>query len=186
MSFPLALVMAAQEELNWWNSKGCTEAQSPCAGRVGQYWKNLGIIMDGTNPTPWSAAFICHCMRQAGMPDMEFPYSAAHAAYIRWAIVNQTQGKPHKTYYGRRINEYAPKPGDLIATWRQKKVTYGSIPNGHFSSHCDIVVDLTATHAIAIGGNVSDRVKTVRYPLASSGKLQASNKLIAVLECRKP
>jgi hypothetical protein len=165
----------------------------PGSKRVATYWQGgVGdMSRNGCHAVAWSAAFICWNLREAGMALTEFPFSAGHHAYIRWAINNTKENKPGKAYYGRRIGEYKPKPGDLIAQWRKEKrsdpdpnITFDRQPDDFYASHCDIVVEATAQSISTIGGNVGDRVGKTDFP-ASGGILLPKKSLICVLELRR-
>jgi hypothetical protein len=204
MAFAQDLVTHANAELTLWTEEEWVECvlptkknpkpKNPGSKRVAEYWKNgLGIDkLNGCNTDqPWSAAFICWCMRQAGMALTDFPFASGHHAYIRWAVNNTKNAKIGKSYYGRRLDEYAPRPGDLIAQWRKPKksspdpkITFDEQPDAFYASHCDIVVAVIETAVIAVGGNVGNRVKTTTFP-TTDGLLDAKKELICVLECRK-
>lgn len=206
MAFPDDLVKAALDELAFWTDgnfrecvPGASPSQQPGSKRVARYWKEgLGnnfldgcAKVNGTRP-PWSAAFICFCMRQADMPLIEFPFSAAHHTYIRWAVHNTKQNKANKTFYGRRVHQHHPKPGDLVAQWRKSKssdpdpnISFDVQPDDFYPSHCDIVVEVSATKIVTVGGNVGNRVKKTTF-LAQGGILAPKKELICVMECLKP
>lgn len=194
MAFADQLVAKAQAELEFWKNGGlveCSADKPQGSHRVRRYWQDGLHIMnlDGCDTdTPWSAAFICFCMQAAGMPLSEFPFSASHQAYIRWAVNNAKGNKPNKTFYGRRRTERAPQPGDLIAQWRtpasSPPPSFNNMPEGFFASHCDIVVEANDHEVIAVGGNVSQRVKTTRFP-AQNGILASFPSFICVMECAK-
>ncbi len=203
MAFSETLVQIALTELTFWtngNHRECLKTlpendsrKHVGEKRVARYWKEgLGVNgLNGCSTQAWSAAFICWCIRQAGMSLPEFPFSPGHHAYIRWAINNTKLNKPDKTYYGRRFAEYAPKPGDLIAQWRKTRssapdpnITFDVQPDDFYPSHCDIVVAVSATAIETVGGNVSQRVKKTIFP-AQNGILLPKKELICVLEGRK-
>jgi hypothetical protein len=172
---------------------GVVAARQTGSKRVERYWKEgLGINnLTGCKDVAWSAAFICWCMRQAGMPLADFAYNSGHHAYIRWAINNTKQNKADKTYYGRRPSEYKPKPGDLVAHWRKVKrtapdpnISFDLQPNDFYPSHCDIVVEVSSTAVVVVGGNVSQRVKKNTLP-ARGGIISPLKDLICVMECSK-
>lgn len=194
MAFSDSLTTAALAELQWWTDGGHTECSSTKpqgSKRVERYWKE-GLHLNGLTGCninqAWSAAFICFCMRQAGMIEGEFPFGSGHHTYIRWAIANTKSNKPNKTYYGRRFAEYQPKPGDLIAQWRTPAPTprpsFDNQPSDFYPSHCDIVVSVSDTVVEAVGGNVSNRVKTTTFP-AQHGLVVPFERGICILECRK-
>lgn len=200
MPFADELVRAALGELKFWtdgNLRECVAGVRPerqiGSKRVERYWlEGLGVRnLTGCKDVAWSAAFICWCMRQAGMPLADFPYNSGHHAYIRWSINNTKMSKPDKTYYGRRASEYRPKPGDLVAHWRKVKrtapdpnISFDVQPNDFYPSHCDIVVEASSTAVVIVGGNLSQRVRTTRLA-ASGGILSPKKDLICVMECKK-
>ncbi len=188
--FPRRLIAIAVRERKEWQENALHECSSDRRGSkaVAEYWAT-GLRRTDTDGCDrdvfWSAAFICYCMREAGMPDTEFPYSEAHHRYIRWAIQNTLHNKPNKTYYGRKVDSHRPKPGDLIAAWRSDHpVQFDSVPDGFFPSHTDIVVAVSDNAITTIGGNVDQRVMTKSWP-ANDGLLLPNRTLICVMECRK-
>lgn len=198
MTFATTLVSSAREQLEQWKLGAWTECGEGVAGangskRVATYWlEGLGINgLNGCVDQAWSAAFICWCMRKAGMALGEFPFSAGHHTYIRWAINNAKQDKPGKSYYGRRIDVRQPRPGDLIAQWRKAKktspdpnITFDAQPDDFYPAHCDIVVEAGSEAILAIGGNVSNKVTLTRFT-AIGGVLVPKKELICVMECAK-
>lgn len=201
MPFQSTLVNIANGELTFWTEGKLFECVSePTSTKkdgskvIRKYWvEGLGINnLTGCSNVAWSAAFICFCMRKAGMPLTEFQFSAGHHAYIRASINNTKLNKPNKAYYGRRLAEYKPKPGDLIAQWRKPSssapdpnITFDNQPDDFYASHCDIVVSASDTEIVTVGGNVGNRVKKTIFP-AINGLLAPKKELICVLECRKP
>lgn len=197
------IVSIAQNELAKWKAQSLVEcirdphthepigesALQAGSAVVAQYWSD-GVgdhHRNGCTKVAWSAAFICWCLRQAGVRIEEFPFSAAHHSYIRWAIRNELQAKAGKLYYGMRPEEYSPKPGDIIAQWRKEKVsdpdpniTYDVQPDAFYSSHCDIVTHVSADVVTTIGGNLSDRVKDSRFA-ATNSILKPKKEFICIL-----
>lgn len=194
MAFADTLKGVALEQLQWWEAGDhieCSSSKPQGSKRVEKYWQE-GLDINGLTgcsiSQAWSAAFICYCLRQAGMPLVEFPFAAGHHTYIRWAINNTKQSKPNKTYYGRKLAEYKPKPGDLIAQWRSPaptpKPSFDNQPDGFYPSHCDIVVAVSATVIETVGGNVSNRVRRSTFA-ATNGLLNPFASAICVMECKK-
>jgi hypothetical protein len=204
MSIAQLLVNAAKSELADWKAGQLVEcvkdpetkkpinnpAAQPGSKKVAKYWRDgLGDHQrNGCTDVAWSAAFICWCLRQAGVPLDRFPFSAGHHTYIRWAINNSKADKAGKLYYGMRIAEYQPKPGDLVAQWRKAKpggpdpnISYDHQPDDFYPSHCDIVVDVQPNRITLIGGNLSNRVKESRL-LAQDRILEPKKELVAVLK----
>lgn len=193
----------AKAELKQWSTGGWTEcvkhaatnkpiggsANQPGSMRVATYWREgLGDTQrNGCIDVAWSAAFICWCLRQASVPLDRFPFSAGHHAYIRWAISNTKLNKKNKLFYGERVEQYAPQPGDIIAQWRKAKptdpdpsISYDDQPDQFYSSHCDIVVSSTSDRITCIGGNLDNKVKQVTFS-ANGGILKPKKSFIAVL-----
>ena len=108
---------------------------------------------------PWSAVFISWVMRTAGAGDM-FTYSRAHKSYIAAAKRNRESGNANNPFWAFRIDELAPKVGDLVCTARANSgATYDNIDEiGMKSTHCDVVVDIEPHRLTVVGGNVSQRV----------------------------
>ena len=161
----------------------------PGSDRVAKYWREgVGDLQrNGCSAVAWSAAFICWTLRQAGVKLDEFPFSAGHHTYIRWAITNSKQSKAGKLYYGMRVAEYRPQPGDVIAQWRKAKetdpdpdISFDNQPDDFYASHCDIVTKASADKIVAVGGNVSDRVKESSFG-AVDGILKPKKALICIL-----
>lgn len=198
---PLPDVVMA--ELAIWKSKQLVECvRSPSTGkpltasgsqpgsdRVTGYWRDgLGELhKNGCSPSAWSAAFICWSLRQAGVELDEFPFSAGHHTYIRWAIKNSKADKQEKLFYGMRLAEYPPQPGDMIAQWRKEKtgdpdpdISFDKQPDTFYASHCDIVTSVSPSKVVAVGGNVSDRVKESSFE-AVDGLLKPKKALICIL-----
>src|SRR6185312_7910289 len=71
----------------------------------------------------WSAAFISYIMRIDGAGP-KFPYAISHSVYINAA----REGGYAIT--ARRLEEYAPVPGDLVCEGRGRagRLTYDSLP----------------------------------------------------------
>ena len=152
---------------------GGKEDKAPYAARVGVYWRGLGRNdLDGKDTDwPWSAAFISHIMREAGAGS-DFPYSAGHATYINHAIKAHLTHKANAAIVGRRINDYAPRVGDLIGCGRagSADLTYDTA-KGWYTSHCDVVVDVRPGEVDVIGGNVENSVTKRTFGTDAQGHL---------------
>lgn len=141
--------------------------------RVGDYWKQgVNRNLDGRDRgTPWSAAFISWVMRKAGAGN-QFKYSSLHADYIRDAIQKRKINDKNAAFKGYKVEEYAPKVGDLVCQSRGKdawRVGYDTTRS--YSSHCDLVVSTKPGQIDVIGGNVSDSVGRKTYKTDATGKL---------------
>lgn len=208
MSLTASLVDTVQTELAGWKAQKLVECvRDPVTKKplgdpknqagsieVAKYWREgVGDLQrNGCSDVPWSAAFICWCLRKAGVKLEDFPFNASHQTYIRWAIKNAKLEKAGKLYYGVRADSYQPRPGDIIAQWRKAKptdpdpgITFDNQPDEFYSSHCDIVVDATASKITAVGGNVSDRVKDSVFG-AAGGVLSPKKELICVMRLAAP
>lgn len=165
------------------------------ANRVNVYWRSVGKPrLDGYDcKQPWSAAFISWVMQTAGLSDSEFPSSDAHWNYIRYFAGNHQAASaftPHK------INDYSPRPGDLICATRGNSgfipvydaMDTGSVLMGHTKLHCDIVMDVRGSQIDALGGNVRNSVSKSTISTGSNGRLKPSERRpwFVVLENRLP
>lgn len=198
-----ALVDVVQSEMKLWQSEQLVEClRNPATGKpagnpskqagavaVSRYWREgLGDTQrNGCSEVAWSAAFICWSLRQVGIRLDQFPFNAGHHTYIRWAINNTKQNKIAKLYYGMRIDEYQPRPGDMIAQWRKARkddpdpqISFDLQPDDFYAAHCDLVTKVSPTTIVAVGGNVSDRVKSSSFG-AEDGLLKPKKTLICIL-----
>lgn len=169
---------------------------------VKEYWVSIGInnltgrtIQGGIRPA-WSSAFVSYCIKKAG-GGTRFRYSQAHCHYIAKAMDAAKNAGSTYGYVAKRSNTYQPKVGDIVCGGREyaKRFDYDKAEliyeaDSFYPSHGDIVVDLTPTHAIVIGGNINHNVDRKRLPLNSSGYLKdriaqgVAYPWIAVLSCR--
>jgi hypothetical protein len=169
---------------------------------VRDYWVSIGInnlngrtVQQGIRPA-WSSAFVSFCARRAGAGN-KFKYTQAHCHYVDEAM--DAAGNPASShgYVAERPENYRPQIGDIICAGREyaKKFNYDQAKliytaDSFYPSHGDIVVDVTATHAIAIGGNINQNVDRKRLPLDANGLLKprmaggVSYPWITVLRCR--
>ena len=126
----------------------------------------------------WSATFVSWCVLQAGATQKEFDFSIRHAIYIKSAIANADNSAG--VFRARKITEYAPQVGDLIAGNRGGgSVTYSQARNlDSYNSHTAIVVELTVEngvrYAVTIGGNETDSIRRKRYALRHKGVSSSS------------
>jgi len=146
---------------------------------------------------PWSAAFISFVAARAGAGG-KFNYGPSHSVYIVKAL--KEAAKPNSTapFIARRRDGYAPKVGDLIACERLESAdpTFDNyidfVKNGRYEAHCDYVIgfDAQKQNAITVGGNVSNSVKTKKWPLDGQGRIgrtdpnNASGGVICIIENR--
>jgi hypothetical protein len=151
--------------------KGRKETDEGFWQRVGVYWlEGTGKHLTGKNDDfPWSATFVSYVMRKAGAGD-RFKYSAQHSVYIRAAILAKTKNIATAGFWGHRLSERAPEPGDLICYARQLGVSYDT-PSADYKSHADIVVARHAGEIEVIGGNVGNSVTVKHLAIDGNGLL---------------
>jgi hypothetical protein len=158
----------------WWLGLNAGSPESAWTGKHDGHGAVFSPDIDGDYA--WSAAFISYVMRIAGA-GQRFPYSADHADYInaaRKVSLGQTNAW---LIAAERVQDYAPRPGDLVCFGRGKADL--------FTSHCDIVVDTMVPGRIAvIGGNVEDSVTMNYVPVTEDGKLATPDG--TVLDTRFP
>jgi len=157
--------------------KSSLEEKGGFAQRVAKYWKEgTGKDRDGTDGVAWSSAFISYIMKKGGAGD-KFVYNQAHSKYIRDSIANRKQGKFNAPFVGYRINEVAPKVGDLVCYHRQSGGIQGYYDRtSDYKSHCDLVVKKDKTQLEVIGGNVGDAVSKRIVSIDNNGIVNDRNK----------
>ena len=159
--------------------------------KVGTYWKlGTGRSYDGQDREhAWSAAFISYVMRMAGIGEDDFERSIRHSHYIHMALQNRVTGVPDAAFVGHRLDEYAPKVGDLVAYSRtDKPMTFTRAVNRQrYKSHSDVVVYTRQGEIGVIGGNVGHSVTLKRVSTDAAGRVDGINfDWFAVLENRLP
>ncbi len=144
--------------------------------RVSDYWRAVGMSkLSGKDcKEPWSAAFISWVMRAAGVPKSLFPPAPSHRDYLsHFLAVGQN---PDAVFIPHTIQEYKPRPGDMICANRGAGY-FGEVVEElplslNAKLHCDIVVQTDARFLYAIGGNVRNSVSKSILTLSSDGHLQ--------------
>tara|TARA_R110000764_G_scaffold38187_2_gene84540 strand:- start:2254 stop:2925 length:672 start_codon:yes stop_codon:yes gene_type:complete len=154
---------------------GGFESDKGFSERVGRYWKEgTGQNLVGSDrEVPWSATFISWIMKKAGAGS-KFVYNPSHSKYITDSIANRKSGNSKEPFVGYRINEIAPKVGDLVCYARQDGVGYDT--TGSYKSHCDIVVSTKGNQIEVIGGNVNQAVTKKILKTDSKGLLMDTNR----------
>jgi hypothetical protein len=150
--------------------------------RVNWYWRAVGKPnLDGNDcRQPWSAAFVSWIMREAGVPEYQFPAADAHRDYLV-RIVNSADG-PDAGFVPHAIKEYQPRPGDLICATRGRpdESLDGLDPRlvllDHAKLHCDIVVEQEGGFIAVIGGNVRNSVSKTTMKLDGNGFVQPTRR----------
>lgn len=205
------LVTTAQTELlNWRNSSGKKILEKGQEKMIKKYYlatgKNdksaekeaeLAANGVGKDSRAWSAAFICYCVKQAGITEKDgFKFSGRHLTYITHSIVNRLNSDDTRRFWYFDLEEHEPEIGDLICLNRKpsgsNKYTnwsFDKLKNKFIretneiysakdvlgSSHTDIIIDKYKRSGHmwikTIGGNVRDTVDYKVFRLNSSGKV---------------
>lgn len=147
--------------------------------RINQYWRAVGKNrLSGKDcREPWSAAFISWIMWAAGVPKHVFPPSGAHRSYLDRFLANAHH--PDAAWKPRTLQEYRPRPGDLICAYRgrfRSGEALGELPSTlNPQLHCDIVVESKGQTLQAVGGNVRNSVSKSILTLSPDGYLQPTS-----------
>ena len=146
--------------------------------RVNRYWRAVGMSrLSGKDcKEPWSAAFISWVMQESGVSGSLFPPAASHRDYLSHFLA--VGRGPDAVFIPHTIQEYQPKPGDLICANRGAGY-FGEVVEElpmslNAKLHCDIVVETEGRFLHAIGGNVRNSVSKSILTLTSDGHLQLS------------
>lgn len=168
-----------------------TETQSPLRQRVLEYFRFVDRpdIVD-TASEPWSAAFISFVMDRAGASQAQFPKSQNHTKYILAGLANRMANRLDAPVVYFDTDEIVPRVGDLIGFSRTSKVKdradiepFLHLPpkDQFFPSHTNLVIDVSPGSVTAIGGNVSQTIKTATAKTDSDGKIVPSDEHFFVL-----
>lgn len=126
--------------------------------RVIHYWKRgLGRSVRNTR-IGWSGAFISFVMKEAGA-GKRFPYGGSHTWYMARTIKARVSNDRRATFFGYRLSEVAPRPGDMVCNTLTRGITYDTVGKRRFGAHCDIVVEKHSGHIKVIGGNLTNSVR---------------------------
>lgn len=146
---------------------GVKEREAP--QRIQDYWASVGHPeRSGLDDVPWSAAFISWDIQSAGVPRDLFCPDQRHTVYVERLV--ERAHRPGAALIPRRLDERAPKVGDLICSSRSGSgTTLDNLNRG--AGHCDLVVEVRPGTLAAIGGNVGDSVTRSVFPLDANGFL---------------
>ncbi|MGZ8217570.1 DUF2272 domain-containing protein [Methylomagnum sp.] len=148
--------------------------------RVNWYWRavNKPRFTGNDCQQPWSAAFVSWIMREAGIPDYQFPPSDSHWGYLT-RLMTAADSDPDAVFQPRAISEYQPRPGDLICATRGNSdapplpgQSLRLVLLEHKKLHCDIVVEREGDTLASIGGNVRNSVSKTILKLDKDGFVQ--------------
>ena len=159
--------------LGYWQA---TPDAGPLRMAAGSALQQRASIVD----RPWSAAFISHVMRAAGLGRAEFRASASHHAYVRAAFAStRSEARGGDTPYAYRacdLADTAPRVGDLLCATREGDARFdtfervrAALDAGPLLMHCELVVRQDSSAIEAIGGNVVQSVTLRRLGLAADG-----------------
>jgi hypothetical protein len=157
---------------------GAWEDDYTHASRVNLYWRAVNKpALDGMDcRQPWSAAFISWVMQSAGVPTSQFSPTSAHRVYLSRMI--EDAHYPGRYFVPRRIQDYSPRPGDLVCASRGR--TPVRPVDGYTSpwmlqgaeTHCDLVVAKSGRTLEVIGGNVRNSVSKSVLELDDRGRMK--------------
>jgi hypothetical protein len=179
---------AAELAMGEWKDrwkKGAGDEDDPAFRRfVAEYWDALGAGFNNWENTenPWSAAFISYVFRKAGAKSTQFPFAAGHHVYIRKGDDNFRAEKFDADLVAYTVDERRPEVGDLVIQWRDKPQRLRHLPASGFTSHTDIVVQVTPTRIETIGGNVGDSVKMRPLRLDGDGHIILTPSIMGLLK----
>ena len=190
------LVRAAVDEWIRFDKGHGSEKSDPYCGYVREMWAAIGGAYDGRSKyangedVPWSAAYISWVVRRAGPAYANFKFAASHSVFVNNAIKARVTNRLDKPFWGYPINARKPELGDIIQRNRGKTTYSFSYAENHaeYSSHSDIVVEVTPDVVRVMGGNVGNTVAfgsgLQEYDLTDAGFLRPGQNIIALLKNR--
>ncbi len=157
---------------------------------IEKYWRE-GLERSASNAklevnkrTAWSAAFVSFCVRKALKSSgnaAKFDFSASHSVYIGQSLRNDFAGVTKPAFFGEPatgVGKVKPTVGDIVGWSRAANISNyeralaaaRATPKPEmYSSHCDIVIEVSSGKATMIGGNVSNSVSKTVITLDSDG-----------------
>lgn len=184
--FKQRLLSFCESEFTWFRRGQLKEENEPARSRIREYWANVGRPeWDGATPEAWSAAFISFAMKSAG-DNGRFKKNTGHCVYINDAILHKDDAAAN--FQGRRVSEYPPQLGDLIARRRAgSSVTFDTAVSVQwYTSHTDIVTRIENGRVFMIGGNVSNSVSERSLPILPDGRIApeaaTANEVFAIMK----
>jgi len=147
------------------------EQEPALASQIEAYWSGIDDF-PGVQ-VPWSAVFVSWCVREAGATATEFRFAAAHSRFVVQAIRNQTNGAG--VFRGRKVDEYAPRVGDILHNNRSGNSFDYDYAKTHsaYESHSAIVIEVgtdnKGKYLRSVGGNESDSIGMKEVRLNSNG-----------------
>ena len=124
----------------------------------------------------WSAAFVSHVMRAAGVGEGDFIPAAAHARYVDALLARAAADPDGAAFVPHAPDDHAPRPGDLLCADRSRSPILSwtdrlAEPGQFRPMHCDVVVPGGPSVVQAVGGNVRDAVALRRLPADARGRV---------------
>lgn len=158
------------------------------AEQIRQYWEDLGKTFLGTD-VYWSAVFVSWCVKRASedaaVAPVGFVFARRHSQFCFRAIKNAQDGTGF--FWGRRIEQYAPKVGDIIQNNQPGEHFDFDYAAAHekYASHSAIVVEASDSEIATIGGNEHNSIGKVTIQLDSHGRIKQRNSqsFISIVEC---
>lgn len=157
------------------------ETDEPANSWIREYFANVtNNGWDGRSGMAWSAAFISTCMLLAGSGN-RFKKNAMHCVYINDALRNKD--REDANFQAKRIDEYAPRVGDVVCGWRINPVNFDNaltvkFPDsdvGVYSSHTDIVTAVRPGEIDVVGGNVGNSVTKMTIGTLPDGRIDMNS-----------
>jgi Domain of unknown function (DUF1906)/Uncharacterized protein conserved in bacteria (DUF2272) len=197
-----ALIASAVAQWLRFDRGRADEEQEPYYRYVGEMWASIGQSYDGRSryangeEVPWSAAFISYVVKRAGPAYANFKFAASHSQFSNDAIQARILNRTSKPFWGYRREEQKPEIGDIVHRNRGPGAYTFDYAENHseFTSHSDIVVEVTPHVARVLGGNVSDTVTMSQvdgsgddiqeYVLDQNGFIAPGQRIIALLKNR--
>ncbi len=191
-----ALLRAVLDEWLRFDKGRADEKTDPYYRYVREMWAAIGEPYDGRSrypngeEVPWSAAFISWIVRKAGPAYANFQFAASHSVFVNNAIKARITNRLDKPFWGYRITEKKPDLGDIIQRNRHHgQFTYSYAENhSQYSSHSDVVVEVTPDVVRVVGGNVGDTVALggdpQEYELDGDGFIKPGQRVISLLKNR--
>lgn len=184
--FAKKLVDTAQQQ--YVTFKNMDEAEPQLCKQIQKYWTGTGFKFTSCVSVPWSAVFVSWCVKQAGAIASEFRFAQSHSVFVYKAISNALQDTG--VFRGRKVNEYQPKPGDIIHNNRGGNIYDYEYAKKHadYLSHSAIVIEVgednNGKYTLTVGGNEGDsiRVKEIRLDKNGFIKQRKINPYIAIIE----
>lgn len=190
-----AIGAAADAERRFWENGGRRVSEDDAAAlpRLEDYAAAIGA----TNPAAvaadyaadaeaWSAAFVSHVMRAAGVRADEFVFASGHDEYVKMARDNREARNVLARFWLCTIDEVAPDIGDILVMNRgggtvafNPAIAGGGLP-ADFNSHGDIVTSISVTSAgdpalATLGGNLSESVRRRIVPTDDQFRVTANS-----------